>query len=135
MIKDLTLDKNMFVHWLSLIYDKLVEISKQPDYTTDSTYLYDLVMTVLEMAPIKPATTKFINDFTDTISSKRTSAERIAKQLVSRVDNARHYETDRFKKPGQIVTTKPLTKEQRVELDRVDAQNRTECVDLFAGTF
>ena len=37
MIKDLTQDKNMFVYWLNLIYDKLVEISKQPKYTTEKT--------------------------------------------------------------------------------------------------
>lgn len=133
MIKDLTQDKNMYVHWLSLIYDKLVEISKQPNGTTDSTYLYDLVMTVLQMAPVKPATTKFINEFTDMIYKDRKPAEVIAKMLVNKVDYMRHFDTDRFKKPGQIVKTKSLTKEQRAEIDRAEAQNRTKCVDLFAG--
>lgn len=135
MIKDLTQDKNMYVHWLSLIYDKLVEISKQPNGTTDSTYLYDLVMTVLQMAPVKPATTKFINDFTDMIYKDRKPAEVIAKMLVNKIDYMRHFDTDNFKKPGQIVKTKSLTKEQRAEIDRAEAQNRTERVDLFAGTF
>ena len=135
MIKDLTQDKNMYVHWLSLIYNKLVEISKQPNGTTDSTYLYDLVMTVLQMAPVKPATSKFINDFTDMIYKERKPAETIAKMLVNKVDYMRHFDTDKFKKPGQIVKTKSLTKEQRAEIDRAEAQNRTERVDLFAGTF
>ena len=135
MIKDLTQDKNMYVYWLSLIYNKLVEISKQPNGTTDSTYLYDLVMTVLQMAPVKPATSKFINDFTDMIYKERKPAETIAKMLVNKVDYMRHFDTDKFKKPGQIVKTKSLTKEQRAEIDRAEAQNRTERVDLFAGTF
>ena len=135
MIKDLTQDKNMFVYWLNLIYDKLVEISKQPKYTTDSTYLYDLVMTVLEMAPVKPKTTQFIKEFTEMITAKRAAPEAIANYLVRRVDNSRHFDTDKFKKPGQIVTTKPLTKIQREEIDRADQQNRTECAGLFAGTF
>lgn len=133
MIKDLTQDKNMYVHWLNLVYDKLVEISKQPAGTTDSTYLYDLVMVVLKMAPVKPATSKFINDFTNMIYKDRKSAEIIAKMLVNKVDYMRHFDTDNFKKPGQIIKTKSLTKEQRAEIDRAEAQNRTERINLWEG--